>query len=184
MLEIVTLRSAEATATREDKALAITLSKLINDVYSVAEDGLWADGASRTSVEQIVELMRAGQMSAALADGEIVGCIRVQFLGGGVSEFGMLAVDERHRGRGAGRELVRYAEQAARDGRCETMQLEVLVPRGWSHPSKEFLIEWYTRLGYTQLRVRAIEEAYPELAPFLATHCDLVIYRKNLRSDQ
>jgi GNAT superfamily N-acetyltransferase len=184
VLEIVTLRSAEATATREDRALAITLTKLINDVYAVAEDGLWADGASRTSVEGVADLMHAGQMTVARAGGEIVGCVRMQLLAGGVGEFGMLAVDARHRGTGVGRELVGFAERAASDEGCETMQLEVLVPRGWSHPSKEFLIEWYTRLGYAQVRVGAIEESYPELAPLLATPCDLMIYRKDLWPDQ
>ena len=60
------------------------------------------------------------------------------------------------------------------------MQLEVLVPRRWSHPSKEFLTGWYTRIGYQPARTGAIDEAYPDLAPLLATPCDFVIYRKNL----
>jgi len=184
VLDIVTLPSIEAGDTWDEISLANRLSKLINDVYAVAEDGLWVDGASRTSVEGVADLMRAGQISVALVGGEIVGCVRVQLLGSGVGEFGMLAVDEGHRSAGVGRNLVRFAEQTARDGRCESMQLEVLVPRGWSHPSKEFLIDWYTRLGYAQVRIGAIEKAYPELAPFLATPCDLMIYRKDLWSGQ
>jgi hypothetical protein len=28
------------------------------------------------------------------------------------------------------------------------MQLELLVPRDWRHPSKEFLKSWYGRRGY------------------------------------
>ena len=60
------------------------------------------------------------------------------------------------------------------------MQLELLVPRGWSHPSKVFLDQWYTRMGYRVTRTGAIEEAYPELAPLLATPCDFLIYRKPL----
>jgi GNAT superfamily N-acetyltransferase len=92
----------------------------------------------------------------------------------------MLAVLPSSRGTGIGRELVRFAEQAAQRERCDTMQLEVLVPRGWSHPSKEFLTDWYTRSGYKLARVGAIEESYPELAPLLATPCDYMIYRKPL----
>jgi hypothetical protein len=60
------------------------------------------------------------------------------------------------------------------------MQLEVLVPRTWSHPTKEFLAEWYPRLGYRKVRVGTIDESYPDLAPLLATPCDFVIYRKEL----
>jgi hypothetical protein len=36
------------------------------------------------------------------------------------------------------------------------MQLEVLVPRQWSHRSKEFLKAWYTRIGYRSGVDRAV----------------------------
>ena len=52
-----------------------------------------------------------------------------------------------HRGLGVGRELVRFAERkCGRDG-LVSMQLELLVPRNWSHPVKEFLAAWYTHLS-------------------------------------
>jgi hypothetical protein len=68
------------------------------------------------------------------------------------------------------------------------MQLELLVPRGWTHPvprgwthpTKVFLAAWYTRIGYRIARKGAIDEAYPALAPLLATPCDFVIYHKRL----
>jgi hypothetical protein len=60
------------------------------------------------------------------------------------------------------------------------MQLELLVPRGWTHPTKEFLAAWYMRIGYRVTRTGAIDEAYPALAPLLATPCDFVIYHKRL----
>jgi hypothetical protein len=41
-----------------------------------------------------------------------------------------------------------------------------------------FLNAWYTRLGYRVAATGAIEEAYPALAPLLATPCDFVIYEK------
>lgn len=163
-----------------DAKLTAELTDLINGVYAVAEKGLWVDGASRTTVERVKELVRAGQIAVARAAGQIVGCLRIQFLDGGVGEFGMLAVIPCSRGTGVGRDLVRFAEQEAHRKRCDTMQLEVLVPRGWSHPSKEFLTDWYTRSGYKLVRIGAIEESYPELAPLLATPCDYMIYRKAL----
>ena len=61
------------------------------------------------------------------------------------------------------------------------MQLELLVPRGWRHPSKEFLEAWYGRRGYRLIRTGSIDDAYPELAPLLATPCDLAVYEKPLR---
>jgi GNAT superfamily N-acetyltransferase len=175
-LQIAMLAPADA----DDVGLTAALTELINDVYAVAEDGLWADGTARTNVGEVTKLVRAGQMAVAREGGQIVGCVRIQLLGGGVGEFGMLAVVPGLRGTGAGRELLRFAEQAVLHERCDTMQLEVLVPRGWSHPSKEFIIGWYTRTGYELTRISAIEESYPELAPLLATPCDFVIYRKRL----
>ena len=92
----------------------------------------------------------------------------------------MLAVDPDHRGTGLGRELVRFAEQVASESGRTTMQLELLVPRDWTHPSKQFLATWYSRIGYAKTRIGAVEDSYPQLAPLLATTCDFVIYRKSL----
>ena len=60
------------------------------------------------------------------------------------------------------------------------MQLELLVPRAWSHPAKVFLDDWYTRIGYRPVRTGTVQESYPHLAPLLATPCDLVVYHKPL----
>ncbi|MFD0855651.1 GNAT family N-acetyltransferase, partial [Actinomadura adrarensis] len=104
----------------------------------------------------------------------------VQRLDGETGEFVMLAADPEHRGRGIGRELVRFAEELSRERGLGTMQLELLVPKTWTHPSKQSLHEWYTRLGYRPVRHGSIEESYPALAPDLATPCDFVIYHKKL----
>jgi GNAT superfamily N-acetyltransferase len=148
-----------------DPVLMERISELANEVYAVAEAGLWTDGATRTSVGEIVELTRAGEIAVARLAGQVVGCVRLQRLDERTSEFGMLCADPAHRGVGIGRELIRFAERNARE---------------WTHPSKQFLAEWYSRLGYRVARTGTIEELYPELAPLLATPCDFVIYRKEL----
>jgi N-acetylglutamate synthase-like GNAT family acetyltransferase len=132
-------------------------------------------------VEEVAALTRAGEITTARLDGKIVGCIRVQQLSDQVCEFGMLAASFEQRGTGIGRELVQFAEQHAREIGREVMQLEVLVPREWAHPSKEFLIGWYTRIGYQIVRKGTIEESYPDLAPHLATPCDFLVYHKSVR---
>jgi hypothetical protein len=58
--------------------------------------------------------------------------------------------------------------------------LELLLPRGWSHPEKEFLRAWYGHRGYRLSRISTMDDAYPHLAPMLATLCDLAIYEKPL----
>lgn len=164
----------------EDAGLMQRIAELTNDVYTVAEEGLWSDGATRTTAHQVAELTRAGEIAVARLRGRIVGSVRVRRLDERTGEFGMLVADPAHRGVGVGRELVRFAERQCRAQGLTTMQLELLVPRDWSHPAKEFLAAWYSRIGYRVARTGTIDEAYPDLAPLLATPCDFVIYRKDL----
>jgi GNAT superfamily N-acetyltransferase len=164
----------------DDVTLMERIADLANEVYAVAEDGLWSDGATRTTAAEVADQTRAGELAVARLRGRVVGCVRVQRLDAATGEFGMLAADPAHRGAGIGRELVRFAERKCRSDGLGTMQLELLVPRGWTHPSKEFLAEWYTRIGYRVARTGEIDEAYPALAPLLATPCDFVIYHKDL----
>ncbi|MDT7727031.1 MAG: hypothetical protein QOI21_3607 [Actinomycetota bacterium] len=156
------------------------LAELINMVYASAEKGLWLDGADRTTVDEVTELTRAGQIAVARLGDRIVGSVRVRLLDSGEGEFGILAADPDLRGTGIGRELVLFAERTCRDLGVGAMQLELLVPREWKHPSKEFLDSWYTRLGYRVIRTGTIDETYPALEPLLATPCDFLTYRKDL----
>ena len=167
-------------AASDDATLMGRITDLTNDVYAVAEDGLWTEGATRTTLDEVTGLTRAGQIPVARRDGRIVGSVRVQSLDESTGEFGMLVADPAHRGVGVGRDLVRFAEGKCRADGLGTMQLELLVPRGWSHPTKQFLATWYTRIGYRVTRTGTIDEAYPALAPLLATPCDFVIYQKDL----
>ncbi|MFJ5212345.1 GNAT family N-acetyltransferase [Streptomyces nigra] len=176
-LDIAYLSPAEAG----DLGLVASVAALINEVYEVAEEGLWVEGTTRTNTQEVESFVRSAEIVTARLDGDIVGCVRIQRLDERTCEFGMLAAAPKRRGMGIGRELVRFAEQDGRQKGFEVMQLELLVPREWSQPSKVFLNEWYTRIGYRVSATGAIEDYYPELAPLLATTCDFVIYHKNLK---
>lgn len=175
-VEIVTLPPDYA----DDRRVVAEITHLVNDVYAVAEKGLWLDDAARTTLDEVAGLIRAGEITVARVDGGTVGCIRIQRLDADTSEFGMLAASSDHRGIGVGRRLVDFAERDSLETDRGTMQLELLVPRAWAHPSKEFLAGWYERIGYAVTRTSTIDESYPQLAPLLATDCDFVIYRKDL----
>jgi GNAT superfamily N-acetyltransferase len=171
-----------ATALSDD-GLVAELTGLVNRVYVAAEEGLWVDGASRTTPEEMAALIAAGEIAVAREDrpdGRIVGSVRVQQIDEATGEFGMLVADPDCRGEGIGRHLVDFAEQGFRRRGVPTMQLELLVPRGWTHPTKAFLDAWYTRIGYRPVRTGRIDDDYPHLAPLLATPCDFVIYHKAL----
>ena len=164
----------------DDERLVGELTALVNVVYAEAESGLWADGGARTDPGEVGDMIAAGQIAVARDDGGVVGCVRVHQLDDRTGEFGLLAADPARRGEGIGRDLVRYAEDVSRERGLDVMQLELLVPREWSHPSKEFLHGWYTRIGYRPVRTVRIEESYPHLVSLLAAPCDFVVYHKQL----
>jgi GNAT superfamily N-acetyltransferase len=158
----------------------IELTKLLNEVYLEAEDGLWQPGTARCSEAEMAGFVRSGEMVVARSKGRFVGCVRLCRLDEERGELGMLAVESDARGTGLGRKLLSWCEEQSRADGCTVMQLELLVPRGFSHPWKEFLATWYERRGYERERIGRIEDNYPHLAPRLSTVCDFVIYTRNL----
>ena len=179
--ETIAVRLLQAADSR-DTRLVDHLTGLINDVYEVAESGLWRDGATRTTPSELAELIRAGQIAVATRDGRVVGSVRVHDVADDTSEFGMLVAAPDQRGTGVGRALIDFAEQHNRERGRRAMQLELLLPREWQHPTKEFLKAWYGRLGYRLIRTTTIDDSYPHLAPLLATPCDFAIYEKPLQT--
>jgi GNAT superfamily N-acetyltransferase len=172
-------------AASTDVGLVAQLTGLINRVCVVAEEGLWVEGATRTTTEEMPTLIEAGEIAVARdggPEGQIIGCVRIRQIDAGTGEFGMLVVDPPRRGEGIGRDLIRFAEESLRRRGVPTMQLELLVPRAWTHPTKALLDAWYTGLGYRPVRTGRMDDLYPHLAPLLATPCDLVIYQKPLGS--
>ena len=167
-------------AVGDDAELVDRLARLINDVYESAESGLWREGAARTTGPELAEMIRAEQIAVATQNGEIVGSVRVHDVANDASEFGLLVAAPEHRGVGVGRALVDFAEGRSRDRGLRAIQAELLVPRTWRHPIKEFLKGWYGRRGYRIVDTRSMTGAYPRLAPLLATPCYLTVYEKPL----
>jgi len=165
-----------------DTALVDGLCALINDVYAVAEDGMWRDGATRTSAAELGGMIAAGEILVArTVDQNIVGSVRLHDVAAGTCEFGILVAAPDRRRLGIGRSLLDEVERRGRYRGLDAVQLELLVPRDRSHPSKEFLRSWYGRRGYRLVRTTTIDTAYPHLAPLLVTPCELQIHLKELR---
>jgi len=164
----------------EDSHLMQEITDLVNQVYSVAEDGQWLPGVNRTTVDEIAEFTRAGQIFVAQVDGVVVGSIRVQLLDSTTGESGMLSVDPKYRNRGVGRSLRSFITAHLHSQGVTTLQIELLKPRNWVQPSKRVMIDWNERAGYKVVRKGAFEDQYPHLAPYLATPCDFIIYEKKI----
>ena len=163
-----------------DAELVAAIAELVNRVYDEAEAGLWQPGAERTEPTEIARLVAAGEIVTARSGERVVGSVRLQSLDADTAEFGMLAAEPGLRGLGIGRELVAHVEAVATERGARTMQLELLVPTTWTHPSKEFLRAWYERIGYRVVRTGHLAELYPDLAPLLATECDLLVFHRSL----
>jgi GNAT superfamily N-acetyltransferase len=154
-----------------------------NEVYDDAESGMWKRKGTRTNPAEVERLLRAHALILAEIDGGLVGSVNVNLMDDGIGEFGMLVADRNRRGEGIGSALVVRAERWARERGCHTMRLELLTPRHWTHPSKAFLKEWYSRIGYTPQAAESFEILHPELVPELATECDFTVWHKPLEPD-
>jgi len=173
----VKLLPREAAA---DGALLSALTNMVNEAFAQSERGILADGAFRASTADMAALTRTGEIAMASQDDRPLGCIRIRRLDSSSCQFGMLAADPGHRGIGIGRELIRFAEQQARDLGCRVAQLEVLVPVGWKHPAKEFLDQWYSQMDYKFTSTAPVAAVDPDLPPRLAVPCQFRIYRKDI----
>lgn len=157
-----------------------SLVNLVNDVYDVAERNMWKQKGVRTTLAEVEALIKKQRLMVAEVEGSIVGLIKIDQIDEETGEFGMLVVDPAVRGRKLGRLLVQSAEKWVRNEGCKTMQLELLTPRTWNHPTKEFLKGWYSRMGYVPQRTAPFGAEYPDIASLLACDCDFTIWTKNL----
>ena len=58
----------------------------------------------------------------------------------------------------------------------------MLSPSEWVHPAKTILHEWYTgKMGYSVYDRVNFADYYPERAVNLATPCNFIRYRKQLK---
>ncbi|WP_420752454.1 GNAT family N-acetyltransferase [Rhodococcus sp. O3] len=153
---------------------------IVNAVYVVAEDGMWPAGATRTDTDEVAAAARRGEMFVARTAAGIVGSIRIVRIDESTAEFGMLAADFAARGLGVGRALVRFAEEHCAAAGFRYLQLEVIRPRDQDIESKQFLAQWYPRMGYAVVGTVPAEVGHPELAPLLAVPCEVVTHRKTL----
>ncbi len=163
-----------------DEVLVEQVVRIINAAYAVGEAGLWQEGTRRTDADEIAEAIRSGGMLAATLGGRLVGCAYVRPLNAGTADLGLISAAPDHWGNGIGRGLVGSAEELMRSRGMRTMQLELLVPKGWVHPEKVRLHSWYTRLGYQVVRTAPFEDVATHLAAQLATPCEFLIFHKPL----
>jgi ribosomal protein S18 acetylase RimI-like enzyme len=176
MAEVRLLEPGQAA----DASLVDELAGIVNGAYAVGEAGLWLEGTTRTTPGELADAIRSGGLLTATCGDRPVGCAYVRPLDGRTADLGLISTATDRWGGGIGRRLVDAAEELMRSRGTTTMQLEVLVPKEWSHPAKEHLRKWYGRLGYRVVRSAPIENVAAHLAERLATPCEFLIFHKPL----
>ncbi|KAL6404540.1 hypothetical protein AUP68_13933 [Ilyonectria robusta] len=169
-------------ADADDASLTSTLANIVNTVYTEAEQGIFLPSYQRTSSAEVAQFIRNAQLAVAYlkTTGEPIGCVFIKLISSDRGEFGMLALDAKHRGAGLGRQMALFAEDECRRRGCAIMQLELLVPTTFRHAGKERTQAWYLRLGYRIVKLGSFDEDYPQLAKILAGPAEYRIFEKSL----
>ncbi|MDG1995828.1 MAG: GNAT family N-acetyltransferase [Emcibacteraceae bacterium] len=177
----MTLNIRQSSAADATGDITSNLVTLINAVYQEVECDMWKpDNTGRTNAQEVGKFLKDGLIFIAEINYEIVGSAKIQHIDDQTLAFGMLVANPDIRGKGIGRELVSKCESYARENGYTTMQLELLTPRHWKNPSKEFLKIWYDRIGYKPTKTRPFEEISPHRMNEFATDCDFTIWQKAL----
>ncbi|NQZ06574.1 MAG: GNAT family N-acetyltransferase [Algicola sp.] len=156
------------------------ITHMINTAYELAESGMWKSGGTRTNTLLVEQNVKDKALLLAELDNTIVGSLLVQLKDKQTCEMGVIVADVTFRKLGIGSALINTAEQWAIEQGCKVMRLELLTPRNWSHPSKEFLKQWYTRLNYIPKQTESFEKVYPQKIAELDTECDFTVWLKAL----
>lgn len=170
-----------ATADDNTPERVYQLVSLINDIYATEEAGMWKETTGgRVVADEISAYLENQQLFFAFAQDELVGSVKIDVIDEEIMEFGMLVANPEFRGMGIGRELVKTVENHARATGFKKMMLELLTPKDWVNPSKEFLKKWYTRIGYVPGKTIPFEQEYPRRKHEFACACDFTVWLKDL----
>ena len=171
-----------APAAGHEGDLVDRLTDLVNGVYTTAESGLWADGATRTTASELIALISAREIAIAVQDGRLVGSVQIHDVAPDVSEFGMLVAAPQRRGTGIGRALLEFAEQDGRRARATRDAARTPPAADLAAPEQGIPEGVVLPLRLSGTEDDEMEDAYPHLAPLLAAECDLVVHEKALQS--
>jgi len=159
------------------------IAELINQVYLRTESDFWPNNGlyERTNPIKLTQYIKNNELIIATIADEIVGAVHVYPLENDHCGFGMFVASRKKRGLGVGTSLMKRVENWALANNYKTIQLELLKPKAYIHPEKEFLNKWYTKLGYTLINKIPYGDLYPEQAHLLKIPCDFEIYQKKLK---
>ena len=151
------------------------LNELINSIYHHDEDTLIDPSLDRTSPEELSMLIEKRELFIVELDGKIVASIHLQNVDKDTHKFGMLVTHPDYRYKGIASKLISFCENKAKENGSKYMSLDLLKPKEWTHEQKEYLENWYQRIGY----IKSSLNDFP-IKENLLTPCDFFEFIKIL----
>jgi GNAT superfamily N-acetyltransferase len=167
-------------ATKHAESNVKVFTNIINEVYIESEGNIWIDEYRRITKNELINIIRTKELLIAVNKDVFCGCIHLERVDNQRYKFKMLVTNPKLKGKGIGSKLVKFAEQQAKNYGASVMQLELLVPTEFIHPDKEFLRDWYTRIGYKKIAEYDIDYVHQGISKFLKTGCVAKVYEKKI----
>jgi len=178
------VRRSEAADAEAGSLLCDRVVEVVNEAYDRGESALWQGKMLRTSVAEVSELLKQGQILLLFNEEKTcmgsVKCVTNLGPDGDVAEMGMLAITKELQGKGLGNLLLKACEDTAKASGCTKLHLELLEPVEGVDPAKKVLDEWYRRKGFVRGEKLDFATSFPDKATQLAMPCTFTLYEKEL----
>lgn len=142
-----------------------------DQIYFQNEKEFWEKEYYRISKDDCITLIKKKELFVLANQKEILGFVCIKNSLDDLS-FSMLTVIEKYQKNGLGNLILKHIIEKAEADDFKTISLEILCPKNWEHPQKEFLIKWYEKMEFNYTRSFLFESLYPSHKKFMK--CDLI----------
>ena len=151
-----------------------------DQIYFKNEQDFWKEKYYRISEEDCLKLHENNELYVLEKDKQILGFFTLKLINQEIANFSMLTVIEKHQRKGYGNVMLNYIFDHSVEKGLKKISLELLCPKGWIHPQKKILQEWYSSRGFKYHSVCMFEDLYPSHKKYMK--CKLIFkkYHKSI----
>ena len=151
-----------------------------DQIYFKNEQDFWKEKYYRISKEDCLELHENNELFVLEKEEQILGFFTLKLIDEEIANFSMLTVIEKHQRNGYGNVMLNYIIDQSIEKGLKKISLELLCPKGWVHPQKKILQEWYSSRGFKHHSDCLFEDLYPSHQQYMK--CELIFkkYHKSI----